>query len=230
MKFLLYDTETTGLNTKTCGLHQLSGMVLQYDQDSREFAILETFDYHIRPISGKMVTQSALDIGNLTIEQLRAYPEASKVFATFTELLSRHVDKYNREDKFFQVGYNINFDKEVLRQWFTDLGDKYFGSWFWPNVIDLMSDATRILANVRPYMENFKLGSVAEMLGAKVPFDKLHDSMEDVYLTLEIMKKCWHTPTPIPLDDFDYEIIEKHLQSRLNRTTVVKDNTTYSFE
>ena len=30
MKFLLYDTETTALDTKKCGLHQLSGLIIEY--------------------------------------------------------------------------------------------------------------------------------------------------------------------------------------------------------
>lgn len=215
MKYLLYDTETTSVNTAVCGLHQLSGLVLDYDQEENRFLVLDKFDYRVRPFKGKEVVKSALAIGNLTIEQLRSYPDPLEIFKQFILLLGKHVDKFDPEDKFTMIGYNVQFDKEVLRQWFTDCGDKYFGSWFWVNTIDLMSDATRILANVRPYMRNFKLGSVAEMLGAKVPFDKLHDSMEDVYLTFEVLKKCWNNSKPIPLDDFEWEIVEKQMQEKL---------------
>lgn len=216
MKYLLYDTETTSVNTKACGLHQLSGLVLEYNQESNDFSILDKFNYKIRPFKGKEVVKSALAIGNLTIDDLRAYPAPEEVFKEFNSLLGKHVDKYNAEDKFTQVGFYTRFDSEVLRQWFIDNGDNYFGSWFWSNSIDIMSDATRILANVRTYMKNFKLGSVAEMLGVKVPFDRLHDSMEDTYLTFEVMKKCWNNPKPIPLDDFEYEIIEKQLQEKFD--------------
>lgn len=215
MKYLLYDTETTSVNTAVCGLHQLSGLILDYDQENDQFTVLDKFDYRIRPFKGKEVAKGALTVCKVTIDQLRTYPDPKEIFKQFTELLGKHVDKYDPEDKYTQVGYCIHFDKEVLRQWFTDCGDEYFGSWFWANTIDLMSDATRVLANVRPYMRNFKLGTVAEMLGAKVPFDKLHDSIEDVYLTFEILKKCWKHSRPIPLDDFEWEIIEKQMKERL---------------
>ena len=229
MKFLLYDTETTALDTKKCGLHQLSGLIIEYED--LEFKILDKFDYRIQPFKGKSVVQSALDIGNLTLDILRSYPPPSRVFKQFTDLLGKHVDKFDTNDKLIQVGYNINFDKEVLRQWFTDCGDDYFGSWFFPNPIDVMSDATRVLAEVRPYMRNFKLGSVAEMLGCKVPFDKLHDSLEDVYLTFEVMKKCWCHPVPIPLDDFDIKIIEKQIDEKIadKNNPVRKNNTEGKF-
>ena len=225
MKFLIYDTETTSLDTKKCGLHQLSGMVVEYQNN--EFTILDTFDYRIQPFKGKSVVQSALDIGNLTLDILRGYPPPMHVFKQFTTLLGKHVDKYDSNDKLIQVGYNINFDKEVLRQWFVDCGDNYFGSWFFPNPIDIMSDATRVLAEVRPYMRNFKLGSVAEMLGCKVPFDKLHDSLEDVYLTFEVMKKCWCHPTPIALDELDFEIIKKQIDEKQeDKNNPIKKNNT----
>lgn len=214
MKYLLYDTETTSVNTKTCGMHQLSGLVLEYDESRNDFNILDKFNYNVRPFKGKEVTKSALAIGNLTIDILREYPAPEEVFMEFCKLLSKYVDKYNPEDKLIQVGYNVKFDNEVLRQWFIDCGDSYFGSWFWSNCIDVMSDASRVLANVRPYMTNFKLSSVAEMLGAKVQFDMLHDAMEDVYLTFEVLKKCWKSPVPISLDDFDYEIIESQMQQK----------------
>ena len=66
MKFLLYDTETTALDTKKCGLHQLSGLIIEYED--LEFKILDKFDYRIQPFKGKSVVQSAVDIGNLTLD------------------------------------------------------------------------------------------------------------------------------------------------------------------
>ena len=231
MKFILYDVETTGLNVNTCAMHQLSGLILDYDQERNDFQIVKEFDYHMKPLKGKEVTQESLDLCKVTMDQLREYPDPKEVFNTFQKDLGKFVNKYDPEDKFFQVGYNINFDKDVLRNWFSDLGDKYFGSWFWPNVIDLMSDASRCLVNVRPYMRNFKLGSVAELLGAKVPFDKLHNSLEDVYLSFEVLKKCWSHPAPIPLDDFEWEVIERNLQDlSAPYEEKHKDKTTYIFE
>ncbi len=193
MKFLLYHTETTGLDPKTCGLHRLSGMLLEYEDN--QFNLMQSFMLRMQPFKGKMVSRSAMTAGKFTIDYLRTCPDPLKNFSAFKNMLSRHVDRYNPKDKLIQVGFCIRFDTEVLRQWFRDCGDRYFGSWFWPNTIDIMSDATRVLADVRPFMRNFRLDSVAEMLGIDVTqYDTVCDSMRYVYLSFEIlnrMKKYW---------------------------------------
>ena len=33
--------------------------------------------------------------------------------------------------------FAASFDNQFLRQWFADNGDQYFGSWFWPNTLDV---------------------------------------------------------------------------------------------
>src|SRR3712207_9107105 len=89
-----------------------------------------------------------------------------EVYAQFVAMLGKHVDKFNKKDKFFLVGYNnAAFDNQFLRGFFLQNGDNYFGSWFWANTIDVMVLATAYLAERRPEMENFKLSTVAKFLG-----------------------------------------------------------------
>ena len=68
-------------------------------------------------------------------------------------------------------------------------GDKYFGSYFWSNSIDVMVLATLRLLGVRPTMENFKLMTVAKTVGVQIDESKLHDAMYDIYLTREIYNR-----------------------------------------
>lgn len=96
-------------------------------------------------------------------------------------MLDKYVSKYDKKDKFFLAGYNnASFDNQFLRAWFLQNNDKYFGSYFWSNSIDIMVMATPYLAPKRAEMENFKQGAVAKTLGIQVDDSKLHDALYDI--------------------------------------------------
>lgn len=108
-------------------------------------------------------------------------------------MLDKYVDKYNKKDKFFLVGYNnAAFDNQFLRGFFLQNGDNYFGSYFWSNSIDVMVLASAYIADRRADMENFKLSTVAKFLGVSVSDDSLHNALYDIELTravYEIVKR-----------------------------------------
>lgn len=119
-----------------------------------------------------------------TREQIAKYPAMGTVYRQFVAMLGKYVDKYNSKDKFFLVGYNnAAFDNQFLRGFFLQNNDKFFGSWFWANTMDVMVLATVYLANKRTEMENFKLSTVAATLGVQVDGDSLHNAMYDIELT-----------------------------------------------
>ena len=125
-----------------------------------------------------------MKVGNVTREQILAYPPMQQVYQEFVSMLGKYVDKFNKKDKFFLVGYNnAAFDNQFLRGFFLQNGDVYFGSWFWANSIDVMVLASAYLATRRPDMENFKLSTVARTLGVDVQSESLHDAMYDIGLT-----------------------------------------------
>ena len=69
----------------------------------------------------------------------------------------------------YLVGYNnAGFDNHFLRALFQQCGDKYFGSWFYPNCMDVYVMATPFLMDVRNDMENFKLMTVAKTMGIEI--------------------------------------------------------------
>ena len=111
-------------------------------------------------------------------------------------MLSKYADRYNKQDKFFLAGYNnASFDNQFLRAWFLQNNDKYFGSWFWSNSIDVMVLATPYLASKRAGMENFKQGTVAKHLGIEVDAERLHDALYDI----EICKAIYDIVSPYKL-------------------------------
>lgn len=175
MKTLFFDLETTGTLVNRHGIHQISGMVV-IDGEIRE-----SFNYHVQPNPKADIVQEALDVAGVTKEQIMAYPPMGEV------------DKYNKQDKFFLAGYNnASFDNQFLRAWFLQNGDKYFGSWFWSNSIDVMVLATPYLAAKRAEMENFKQGTVAKFLGINVDPNRLHDALYDI----EICKAIYDIVSP----------------------------------
>lgn len=178
MKLVFFDLETTGTNPGKHGIHQISGQIVI------DGVIKETFDFHVQPNPRAMIEDEALKVGGVTREQILAYPPMQQVYQEFVAMLGKYVDKFNKKDKFFLVGYNnAAFDNQFLRGFFLQNGDVYFGSWFWSNSIDVMVLASAYLATRRPDMENFKLSTVAKTLGVNVNDESLHDAIYDIELT-----------------------------------------------
>ncbi len=184
MKLLFFDLETTGVYPGKHGIHQISGEVV-IDGITKE-----KFDFKVQPNPKCVIEEQALQVGGVTREQIQAYPPMGEVYQEFVSMLEKYVDKYDRKDKFFLVGYNnASFDNKFLRGFFLQNGDKYFGSYFWSNSIDVMVLASAKLASKRSEMENFKLATVAKFLEINVEEDKLHDAGYDIYLTKSIYDK-----------------------------------------
>lgn len=199
MKILAYDLETTGTNPAQHGIHQIAGIILI---DGKE---KERFEIKLRPNPKAKIEQEALDVANVTLEQIMEYQSMEDGYQEFIKILSKYVDKFNKTDKLFLLGYNnAGFDDNFLRGLFLQNGDKYFGSRFWADPMDVRVLAIRQLAPVRHQMENFKLKTVARQMGIEVDESKLHDAVYDVELTLEIFKRLRLTDSEIRgiFDDF----------------------------
>ena len=181
MKLFFYDLETTGINPGKNGIHQISGQIVIDGE------VKEEFDFHVRPNPKAVIEEEALAVAGVSKEQILSYPTMEYVFGQVIEMLSKYVDKYDKNDKFYLVGYNnASFDNQFFRGFFLQNGDKYFGSWFWSNSIDVMVLASQYLIDKRASMPNFKQCTVAETLGIKVEEEKLHDAMYDIYLCKSI--------------------------------------------
>lgn len=184
MKLLFFDLETTGTMFWKNGIHQMSGAVVIDGE------LKDSFDYRVCPNPNAQIEDEALAVSGVTRLQIASYPPMEEVYREFVTLLGKHVDKYNRADKFFLVGYNnVSFDNQFLRAWFKQNRDEYFGSWFWSNSIDVMVLASHYLIEKRPQMKDFKLATVATECGVCVEKESLHDALYDIRLTMEVYKK-----------------------------------------
>lgn len=178
---LFFDLETTGVLYWKNGIHQLSGLV---EIDGK---VVEEFDIKVRPNPKCIVEAQALEVAGVTLEQINSYQDMRDGYLQFTDILSKYVDKYNKQDKFHLAGYNNRgFDDPFLRAWFVQNGDTYFGSWFWSDSIDVMVLASNHLRAERYKMPNFKLMTVANHLGIPIDESKAHDALYDVKVTRNV--------------------------------------------
>lgn len=182
-KYIFIDTETTGVNPKENGIIQLAGLIAF--EENGTYAEMERFNYFIRPLEQNKIESRALEVNNLTTEQLMHFPEAIDVYMDFIRTMGKYIDKYNRNDKFQFVAYNARFDFDFIREWFANLGDVYFGSWFHFPPLDVMNMAAFLLNDQRKNLANFKLETVANYLGL-APEGQLHDAYTDIILTKNI--------------------------------------------
>jgi DNA polymerase-3 subunit epsilon len=181
MKYFFYDLETTGVNPGKNGIHQISGEIVIDD------VTVETFDFHVQPNPQAVIEQEALDVAGVTKEQLMNYPPMGVVYNQLVQMLAKYVNKYDKTDKFHLVGYNNRgFDDNFFRGFFLQNGDKFFGSWFWADSIDVMVLASAYLAWTRPTLPNFKLATVAESMGVDIHAGQLHDASFDIDITKQV--------------------------------------------
>lgn len=194
MKKVFIDVETGGTNAKVNPILQLSGEV-EIDGVTKE-----KFNYFIQPFENQVIEDEALDVTGFTREQIRKeFLEPKRVYLMFIEMLNKYIDKFDKKDKSFFVGYNSKFDEEFLREFFinnaeTEREKMYgngYGCYFWTPSVDVMALAIIALAKKRVELENFKLQTVCEYLGYN-PKANWHDAQIDIHATKWLFGICYN--------------------------------------
>lgn len=179
MKRCFIDVETTGLKPEQHGVWQIAAIVeidgkvedkftltfrphysTGWDKGAREIVPFDTF--------GRLESGCAM-LSDDAHEELK-------------QRLSKHVDTYNRQDKFFFLAYNAYFDWNFMQAFFTQHDDKYFGSLFAYPPIDIAALAAECLQDERLALPNFKLPTVARHFGIEIQDIRLHEAGYDVEL------------------------------------------------
>lgn len=180
---LFYDLETTGVEYKRHGVHQIAGL-LEVNGE-----VAEEFNFHVQPHPKAVIEPEALSVCGVTFNQLQNYTPMQEVYKALTGILLKYVDKFDKTDKIHLVGFNNrHFDDDFFQMFFALCGDTFFWSYFYGDTLDVMVLASQYLIERRPYMPSFKLHRVAKELGLDVDDSKLHDGLFDVKLTREIYR------------------------------------------
>lgn len=187
MKIFWFDVETTGLQPWKHDIVQLACMV-EIDN-----VVKEEHSWFIRPFDEAAMDPKALAVNNLTPEQVAKFPEPTTVFnQDLIPLLSRHVDKFDKNDKLCPAGFNVDFDIDFLQQFFKKNGDKWYGSWFNYDAIDPLQHL-RFMQPVNEKvqeMPNKKLITACQMYGVPLG-DDAHEAMADIRATRTLTQKMW---------------------------------------
>ncbi len=183
-KIFWYDTETTGTDAEKCDIVQLAYIIEIDGVDVAANSI------RMRPHEGAQVDDKALAVNGLDREAIWKEQSQEAGIAQLLQEMTRHVDKFDKKDKFVQAGYNIGFDDKFLRSAFTKLGDEYYGSWFfWPK-LDVSAGVARWLLNSGERPENFKLLTLCAHFGIELD---AHDAVNDIAATRELAHKLVET-------------------------------------
>lgn len=176
---IFIDTETTGLDTSRCGITQLS-CILEVNGEVKEF------NRYIKPFDGASITQEALNITKRTMEELNTFESEVVVFRDFVDFLDEHINKFDKNDKLNVVGYNIEFDINILSALFKRRGNDYMWSYFKRPVCLFKGIALLQHMGVVEPTHNQKLSTMCEKF--YIPIDA-HDSLEDIRATRELYYK-----------------------------------------
>jgi DNA polymerase III epsilon subunit-like protein len=180
MKFIAFDTETGGLNTK-CSV--LSAYFIVFDSN---FKSLGELNLKIKPDDGNyVVTAEALKVNNINLV------EHNKIAVSTTQAKKELLEFLNNMTesgrfKLMPVGHNVSFDTQFLLAHLID-------SALWNSFISYHSLDTMHVANflkicgLIPSSQKISLSNLADFFNIKTK--QLHDAKEDTVACVKVLKK-----------------------------------------
>lgn len=192
MKYVVVDTETTGLDPKVNAMHELAA-IRWMNKACRELPDFATpHNQHILPPDWAQVELKALEACGLTRYAVteKAQVDYYGAHQNFKRYLSEFIHPMDKLDKAYLVGYNIKFDEGFLRALWDDNRDKYFGSYFYYPCIDVAALVAICAGPLRYKYANMKLATACRIM--EVPFDEsqAHGALYDCTKTLELFQAC----------------------------------------
>lgn len=196
MKNIYIDVETGGLDPKVNPILQLSGSI-EIDGE-----IMESFDYFMQPFRGEMLVDEALAVTGMTVEQIKTFPKPAVVYEQFIDLLDKYINKWDKNDKFYFIAFNSDFDESHVREWLiknakTEKDKKYgnfYGSYVANPSICVLKMAAMYLRDERHKLSNLKLKTVYEYLFPDGEITEWHNSAADIKATRDIFKHIINNP------------------------------------
>jgi DNA polymerase-3 subunit epsilon len=111
-----------------------------------------------------------------------------EAYNKFHNFLADKVDRYDPSDKIITAGYNISkFDDQILRNWFLNFCNNYYGSFISFLKIDVVTlMALASILEITPKLKNDKLETYKEHFKIDA---KSHSAIEDVGTTEKLFYK-----------------------------------------
>jgi DNA polymerase-3 subunit epsilon len=182
IKTLYIDTETTGTDP---GKHALIELAAIVDIDGEA---VDEASWYIHPFENDFYTEKALEITGITKEQMLAFPPGNEVKPQIEAFLQKHVDKYDRHDKFYVAGQNVGFDIDFLAAFWRKMGDVYLGSYINWRKIDLLSWVDQLCWLGIIELNDRKLQTICNLLGVELG-ESAHEALADIRATRQCIIK-----------------------------------------
>ena len=181
MRILIFDTETSGLDSQWNVILQLSYQIVNSDS----WATLKTVNHYFSwPEDKARVTQEAIAVNGLT-EEVLSGKQLSNRKTAFEEFVA------DKDSCDLLVAHNLEFDKKFIIASCREEGVKYANSG-WGQSYDTMKRMTSYCQIPKDWGSGYKwpkLPELADCLGIDYSHITLHDSSGDVELTKQCFKK-----------------------------------------
>lgn len=182
-KVLYLDVETTGLSPVENGLVEVACIVEVNGKVKDRFeCLINPATYQSKVVK---VTDEALEINGRTVSELCTFPKSGDQFKRFIKFLDKHVNKFDKTDKFRVSGYNVKFDIDFIRAWFDDNGHTFYGSYFSHKDLDVFALVKHLTFAGCIDTEDEKLGTICKHFGIK---HNPHEAMSDIKATRKLHK------------------------------------------
>ena len=178
--FLVLDTETGGLNSKTNSLNEIAAALC-----NEQGMPLERFQCLLNPYSqNKLSSLYALKLSTLferspDLKKIENFESANQ-FAQWLVMVST---KYNP----VLVGHNLKFDLEFLESFMQAYGFEKPFEIFSPHIIDTVMFAKILSLSGKIKSKKMNLGSLCEEF--EIKNEKAHTAMADVDATTQLLIK-----------------------------------------
>ena len=178
MKFLVYDTETGGLNPEDSSL-----LTAYFAVVDANFEIVDDLGLILKS-SPYLVNAGALKVNNIDLVKHDAEAiSLEEGESLLLDLIKAHGGFGKKA--LTPVGHNVSFDDDFI---FTHLiPKKEFQKYVSYHKLDTISIANFLkLRGLIPSDQKISLGNLAEFLGIKVK--NAHDAKGDVFMTIAVLK------------------------------------------
>jgi DNA polymerase-3 subunit epsilon len=185
MKLFWFDTETAGLDPKLNGILTLSGFI---EIDGKR---VEDINLKMKPFPHQVIEDSALKINGITREEIATFPDPLEAHAQLKAFFAKYVNsRLFPKPEFYKLipaGYNVQFDINMLDEFYKNCKDTYLWGSLDYHKLDVMalSCAAAIKGNINP--KGLKLTAVAENL--EIAMVGAHDARCDIETTKKVFDR-----------------------------------------
>ncbi len=180
-KIAYIDSETTGSDSLQNDILTLS-IIIEIDGK-----IVDKLNVEMQPFNYQSITDEALRINGMTIEQIKKFPSPNEAHKKIVALFEKYINRFDKTDKLIPAGYNVSFDVDFLFKLFQKCGDPYCGSYIDYHKLDVASLV--LFFKIRGYLpdlEGYKLVDVCKALNIELDAHKAED---DILATRKVYYK-----------------------------------------